>query len=384
MNFYKHLFTNFLKSKTMKKNYLFLASAALMAAASCAQMSPEGTGFQTEPSNPGMGTLIVNVKQDAPATRALSGYMAEQEYEKSINKVEILVFDASTKELNGYFNVGKETSPSINVTSGSKHVYAIVNNSADLTGVTDEDGLNDIGILLDHNSTDGANGFVMAGMADDVNVTAGGKASPTINVKRFTSRIALVKVTNNLPPAYGSLVIEDVFLTNVVANQNLGGDGKAEKWYNIKGRIQDATDETQVIGVSDNAGTCPGLTHKASVNLSVPNAVNEADEDNFAEPKYLLYAYPNSADAAGADVLWNQDPFPGDKTRLVLTATVDGKYFYYPVVIENLERNKSYDVSVKISGFGVDDPDAQISKGAISFTVKPDEWDKGDAIDKDL
>ncbi len=383
MNFYNHLITNLLNYKTMKKNYLLLASAALMAAASCTQISPDGTGLPSEPSDAGMGTLVVNVRTDAPSTKVLSEYKEEKTYEKAVNKVEIFVFDAGTKDLNGYFNVGTEKTASMNVTAGNKNVYAVVNGPAGLSAIADEDTFKAFPISLEDNSTDVEKGFVMAGMKD-IEVTAGGVASPTIEVSRLTSRIALVKVTNNLPPAYGDFVIEDVFITNVVANQNLVGTANASVWYNIKGRDGDATQKDHIIGLSSYVGTCQELTHIVPENLSVPNALNENQEENHVSPNCLFYAYPNDSEAAGDEVSWDADPFPGDKTRLVLTATVDGTYYYYPVVIDRLERNKSYDVSVKISGFGVDDPDAEVAKGAISFTVEPKGWDMGDAIDKDL
>ncbi len=363
-----------------------MASMALMAAASCTQESLSESATEQEPAQEGAGTIVVNVRSGTPGTRAdgpLSSYTEEQGYEKVINKVEIFVFDKATGDLNGYVNAGTETSASMNVTSGAKHVYAIVNSPVNLSAITEEAALNAVALKLDDNHTDLSKGFVMAGVNKDVTVTSGTAVKPTITVDRFTSRIALVKVTNNLPTAYGALTIEDVFLSNVVANQELGGTAEAGAWYNIMGRIKDATEATQIIGVGTNAGTCPDLTHKVA-GLTVPNLVNEKNEANTKMPKYLFYAYPNSCAAADESVKWDTEGFPGDQTRLILTATVDGKYFYYPVIIDKLERNKSYDVSVKISGFGVTDPADEIEKGSIEVTVSANPWTMGEAIEEDL
>ncbi len=360
-----------------------LASAAMISAAACTQIQMNGTPGPFEIAHPGMGTIVVNISQGSPSTRAESVYEEEKDYEMALNKVEILVFDKENGELNGYMNAGNATEATMNVTAGAKNVYAVANSPSDLSVIRDESSLKKIAIRLEDNHTDKTQGFVMAGMTD-ATVTSGATTSPTVRIDRFTSRIALVKVTNNLPAAYGALVIEDVFLTNVAANQNLNGDAEYSDWYNIKGRIKDAAKEDDIIGIGENKGTFPELTQMIPENLSIPNSNNGTVTENYATPEYLFYAYPNSCEAAGEKVLWNTKPFPGDQTRLVLTATVDGKYFYYPVIIDRLERNKSYDVSVKISGFGVSDPDDEIMKGSLQFTVEANEWVMGDAILGDL
>ncbi len=368
--------------RKMKNNLNLLASAALILAASCTApfmneaITPDG------PAGKETGTIEVRVVQDGPATRALSEYDAEKEYEMAINKLEVLVFDREDGSLHGYLDSGNSTSVTMTVTAGIKNVYVIVNSPSDLSRITDEQSLKDMRIMLDDNHLDNEKGFVMSGMAE-VEVVAGKTATPTINVDRFTSRIALVKVTNELPPAYGALVIEDVFLSNVVGNWTLGGGPADEvEWYNVKGRIADAASSEQIVGVGNNAGACGALTHQIPKGLSVPNL--SQGTDNSAVPNCLFYSYPNSCESAAETVEWDTDPFPGDKTRLVLTATVGGTYFYYPVVIDKLERNKSYDVSVKISGFGVSDPDGKIEKGSMQFTVQANEWTMGDAITGDL
>ncbi len=380
----------------MKTKILLLASAAMIAAASCTQESPLETGSQHPDGQE--GKLIVNLSCGAPATRAeaVSEYNEETDYEMAINKVEVLVFDKVSGDLHGYLNAGTETSIEMNVLSGEKTIYAIVNSPEDLSRITEENDLNDVVIRLEHNSINESNGFVMAGKSH-VTVTSGTTTAPTIMVDRFTSRIALVKVINDLPAAYGELVIEDIFLANVVANQNLGADADATLWYNIMGRTANATTSDDIIGVGDNMGTCPDLTHKVA-ELTIPNAVRVSEEVedadgeteenapvNFKEPNYLFYAFPNAPRPVPTDEMpWDTDSFEGGDTRLILTATVDGKLFYYPIVLERLDRNTSYDVSVRISGFGVTDPDDDISKGVLKFDIQASEWGMGAPIYKDL
>ncbi len=359
----------------MKKNYLLLASAALVAAASCVRMPQDEAAVSVNHENKGTGTLSVKVNQDFPATRGMSEFAEEHDYEKKINTLEILVFDKRTGDIHGYLKVpvtrdgtseaasGQEqdmsgaVSGTLNVIAGEKDVWAVVNSKEDLSAVTDRDDFLKLPIVLENNSTDASEGFVMAGTtAGTVVVTAGGQADAEITVERFTSRIALVKVNNRLPAGYGELVISDVFLSNVVANQNLAGNAEIHDMYNEKGMVG----ESRIgFGVS---GTCPLLTHYSS-DIKVASGGSQT-------PNVCLYSYPNDDDA--------------NRTRIILTATIDEKDFYYPVEIPSLARNASYDVNVTISGFGVDDPDQKIEKGSIEFTVTPKEWDMGDAIEKDL
>ncbi len=341
----------------MKKNLVFMTWVSLVAAVSCARMPMEEALVTDEVENQELGTLVFKVGSDVPKTRAESVFGKEEDYEHNLNKVEIFVFDNKTGELNGYFNAENNASGTMNVTVGEKDVWAVANSSLDFTGVTKRDDFLNLSIALEDNSTDPSKGFVMAGNTETaVNVKTGETVDASVTVRRFTSRIALVKVVNKLPPAYKGLEIKDVFLSNVVASQSIGGETDVKKWYNAAG----LSGEDKIgFGISGNQ---PQLTHNTD-GISVDNGAESATE-------ICLYSYPNDSEDS--------------KTRLILTSIIDGKNYYYPVEIPCLLRNTSYDVSVTITGLGVDDPDGKIEKGGIEFIVTPKEWDMGDAIEKEL
>ena len=96
---------------------------------------------------------------------------------------------------------------------------------------------------------------------------------------------------------------------------------------------------------------------------------------------YLFYTFPNStsADATG----WT-DPFTPRKARMVVTATIDGTKYYYPVTVSNPERNKAYTVELTITGLGSTDPDTPIEKGAVEASIVVQEWVAGTTYEEVL
>jgi hypothetical protein len=189
-----------------------------------------------------------------------------------------------------------------------------------------------------------------------------------ITVNRFVSRVALAKVTNSLPDSYGSLTVNNVTLTNVVGNQNLAGAATPSTWYNKMGRKDGATASSQIIDGSSYLASCPTLTFK-SISSSVANGSSLTPST-----PYLLYCYPNSTttDATG----WASS-FTARKTRLVVTATISGTKYYYPVVIDTPQRNTAYTVELTITGLGSTDPDKPVQKGTISAIVSVQGWASG-------
>jgi len=61
-----------------------------------------------------------------------------------------------------------------------------------------------------------------------------------------------------------------------------------------------------------------------------------------------------------------------------------GKPYYYPVVIPNMERNKTYDVQLIISGFGSDDPNLEPAKGSINTTITVANWEGATTVNQEI
>lgn len=312
-------------------------------------------------------TATLNVSldfEDDTQTKATS-YVTSQPYETTVNNVQILVFD-STGALNAYVDADKSVAGiTINTTAGSKTVWAVVN-GPDLSSVTTAAVLSSKAIDLGDNSTTASAGFVMAGSTTCT--VSSSTTTAIITVNRFVSRVALAKVTNSLPDSYGSLTVNNVTLTNVVGNQNLAGAATASTWYNKMGRKDGATASNQIIDGSTYLASHPTLTFK-SVESSVASGASHTPTT-----PYLFYTFPNST---SNDVTGWATSFTARKTRLVVAATIGGKKYYYPVVIDTPSRNNAYTVEVTITGLGSTEPDKPVEKGTINASVTVEGWATG-------
>lgn len=346
----------------MKKTFSILALAAAVLC-SC-DKNADCVPCQKAEENQEPATLSISLGFDEPETRAVTAYTTAQDYEKAVNSVQILVFDASGK-INMYKDAGTSVSDiSISTTAGEKTVWAVVN-GPDLSSVATLSALQATAVDLADNSIIKTEGFVMAG-STSCTLSASG-ATAAVTVSRLVSRVALQKVTNALPEGYGALKIDHVTLINVVGNQNLAGNASISTWYNKMG-CKDGGAQADIIDGSTNKASCPTLTFTAPA-ATVNNGATHAP----ATP-YLLYCYPNatSTDSSG----W-EPAFTARKTRLVVAATISGAKYYYPVTINTPERNKAYTVELTITGLGSTDPDQPVSKGAITASVTVQNWIAG-------
>ena len=343
----------------MKKGIFIMAAIAAIVC-SC---EPENDCLPCQEEK--TATLNVSLDFENDTQTKATSYVTSQTYETTVNNVQILVFD-STGALNAYVDADKSVAGiTINTTTGSKTVWAIVN-GPDLSSVTTIGVMTAKTIDLGDNSTTASEGFVMAGSTTCT--VSSSTTTAIITVNRFVSRVALAKVTNSLPDSYGSLTVNNVTLTNVVGNQNLAGAATPSTWYNKMGRKDGATASSQIIDGSSYLASCPTLTFK-SISSSVANGSSLTPST-----PYLLYCYPNSTttDATG----WASS-FTARKTRLVVTATISGTKYYYPVVIDTLQRNTAYTVELTITGLGSTDPDKPVQKGTISAIVSVQGWASG-------
>ena len=79
----------------------------------------------------------------------------------------------------------------------------------------------------------------------------------------------------------------------------------------------------------------------------------------------IIELLPNSSTAAPSGFL---STFAAQRSVLTVVATISGKTYYYPVVLDNatLERNKSYTVGLTITGLGSEDPNKPVEKGSLT------------------
>ena len=357
----------------MKKTIIAMA-AACAALAAC---SKEQTLAPVTPSEEGTGQITFTVAGDEPAeTRAVTAYTTAQTDESQVKKVQVFVF-GSDGAINFYQNLGTATSGSISTTAGTKTVWAVVN-GPDLSTIGTLSALQATAVDLSANSTTASTGFVMAG-SSTVSVSNGSTASCAITVSRLVSRVALSTVVNKLPESYGAITIDRVFLCNVVGNQNLAGNAAVSTWYNKNGRADESTRNTaHIIDGSTYKASCETLTYKG-VSQSVANGATLNKEEN----PYLFYAFPNSSTTAPSGF---QSTFAAQRSVLTVVATISGKTYYYPVVLDNatLERNKSYTVGLTITGLGSDDPNKTVEKGNLTASITVSGWTAGANYDETI
>ena len=72
-------------------------------------------------------------------------------------------------------------------------------------------------------------------------------------------------------------------------------------------------------------------------------------------------------------------------STVVVTATIDGVKYYYPVTLsKKLERNKAYTVEITITGLGSTDPDKPIEKGGLTAAITVLDWVDGGSYEETL
>lgn len=337
-------------------NILFVVASVVCACES----KYEGTTGNAVPA-----VLEISLSFDQGPTTKATAYLSSQIYEKQVNNVQILVFDSSGA-LNIYKDAGTATSGiCINTTTGSKTIWAVINGPS-LTSVKTLSALKNTTVDLSNNSTTASEGFVMSGSAE---ITVGSApTSASIQIERLVARVALQKVINSLPASYGEMTINNVYLANVVGNENIEGNAGISTWYNKMGRKDGATGSNQIIDGNTYLASCPTLTFK-NIELAVASG-----ESHTPSSPYLLYCYPNSSTT---DVTGWSSTFSARKTTMVVTATIGGAKYYYPVVIDTPERNTAYSVDLTITGFGSVDPDIPVVKGTINTNVTVLDWKSG-------
>lgn len=311
-------------------------------------------------SVPAEGELRISTKSSLESTGAADGY------EDAVNGLQVLVFSADGM-LETY---GETDSPAEGLTmtgpAGEKTVWAAAN-APDLSGIGHLSDLESATVRLEENSTDPARGLAMSGCST-CSVAPGRSGEIDIPVERLLSRITLVAITCRLPQAYGSLTVESVMLINVAGDTDITGTSGPATWCNRMGRSSGSP--SGIIDGQSFHADCPEMTFRKIGKTMAP--------DETSGYEIPLYCLPNPAeeDREGGS------SFTPRKTRLVVTATLGGARYYYPVTIDRPERNTSYSVSMTITGPGSTDPDRPISKQALSFSISVSPWGDGGSYDE--
>ena len=245
----------------------------------------------------------------------------------------------------------------------------------------------------------------------DVDVRPNTPTQVNVTVQRFVSRIRLMTVQNKLPEAYGVLTVKRVFVINAYDAWNMFGTGTTlSSPAGITGRFNwgGQTEAGTVIASADdckNGSVAYGAQtfkafSKAINNYFVEKAAQGATEaqantnstwvckngDQDAYDGVPFYVYPN-LHAADPNSSTFRGPIANTQdapSRLVVYAEITNNGqtvgYYYPVTVPAMERNKSYDINLLVTGFGSDHPNKEPEKGSMQLSVDVKPWDEGQTI----
>ena len=337
------------------------------------------------------GGLTLTVLSDAPATKAASTDVLD--YEKSLNSLDLYVFeggstlffherltpggsssDASRLEYS-FNSTDNSISATVKKLPVSTYTLVLVANfpAADLSGLTTISGIEEKAISLANCSTTASSGFVMFAKRTGVSVSGGQTTtiSGGIQLERFASRVRLVSVKNSIPASAvyansNKITVNGIFLSNVASAWSFGaptsGTGVPSTPTNIRGKQSNTniTPTTQV--------TYPVTLYKPSTGADVAQGAT-------SQLNWNTYGFETKSVLSGAT-----------EPKLVVCATVNGTMYYYPVFLiqgdpyparAGIERNKTYDIALDISGTGSTDPDARVERGSIAATITVKTWVAG-------
>ena len=339
----------------MRNKMMIPAVLGAVLLAACQPVEPEEKPAEN-------GSLAITVEKPFQ-TKASTDAVA---CENQLNKMRVLVYDSEGSLYKDEALSSPFTSTTIpNVKAGSYNVYALANSCAALSDVSTMTALSGTTVKLSDCSLTASTGFAM--FSDKVSSSVIAGTTPTavnLQVVRYPARVKLISVKNELPATLGSLTVNSVMLINGYSEWTLGASGSPTKSVNPAGR-KDGTGD--IIASASNANY-PDHTFKA-----VPSAdqtiANGAAAKTYG---YSFYSFPN---LVTSDVIGPKSV--GGKARLVVTASINGKTYYYPVTLAKMERNKCYEVTLTISGAGSDDPNRPVEKGSMGVTIDVKGWVSG-------
>ncbi len=340
----------------MKKKMMMMAALGAVLLTACEPVESEK---KTE-----TGALAVMVGQNLE-TKAVS--TTAQTFESKLNKLRLLVYDASGSLYKDEEVASPFTSHTIpNVKAGTYSVCAVANTCAAISDVTTLTKLTGTVVKLSDCSTTESTGFAMYAQADGVSVSGGSSATPvSLAVTRFPARVKLMSVKNSLPASLGALTVENVMLINGYSQWALGASGNPTGAMNPAGRKSN--------GAGDIIASASDVNEATYSFKAVPSGDQTLANGSAAKSYgYYFYSFPNlvQTDVTGAKQT-------GGKARLVVTASFNGNRYYYPVTIPLLERNKCYEVTIIVSGAGSDDPNVPVTKGSMSVNITVSDWVAG-------
>lgn len=291
-------------------------------------------------------TKAVGLESDAKGTTA----------EKSVKNLQVFVFDSTGTCVTSRY-VTNSGNIHLTVDAGDGYTFYAVANIEDITAQ-----VSTVAELLDRTTDvlgteDGSSRFPMQGTLKDQTVSPLSK-SFSIEVERRAAKIVLRNITNSLPVDYGDIIVEGIYLSNVVTVSGMFSDDLPQEplWANR-------------MGAYDSLSSHDWLSDK----LSVAVAVGRGGVYDIA---HTFYA---AANAVETDT--REEPWSPRFTRLVVRTSIQGITRYYPITfgeeLPSLKANEYIDVTnLNIKSLGPLDPEKPITTEEVSVTVTVKDWNR--------
>ena len=314
----------------MTKKIFFAAMAALLACTACNQNQAEPEAL-TDARD--YSVLTVNI-DGSLVTKATGVQSNSTSSEAKVSNFQVLVFNADGK-INAYGRSDSENVLTMDLvcSPGTCEIYAVVNSSIDLKGVTTKADLLKKKTELSDNALDC---FTMIGSKSSVAIPS--TDAVTVNVDRVAARIVLKGIKNGFDGQ--SFKVEAVYVTNVAGDAEFSlkkqPDYTVSSWFGKEGIYTPSSPNN--------------FTATKSFVCDEPTGATVAAGATYSTAHYF-YVYPDNYPIA------NGGTWSPRATKLVVKLSIDGDIYYYPINLVDgdgkqiiIENNKSYEIELLTIG----------------------------------
>ena len=316
-------------------------------------------------------SLTISVSQGEIATKADPSTTA-LDYESKVNKLDYFIFEGGTtlyyhETVNSpTFSGGSFSKTFQKLPVGTYTVAIIANGTADMAALKTISAVKGAAVTLAECSRTVGTGFTMFAMRESISLVKGNNdlSNNPFQLERFPARVRLLSVANTIPSsaAYAnnnSVKVLGIFLCRVNSAWTLDASGNPSAIVNPtegSGAVQSIPNNQPAF-----VPTIPGYATQTSW---FPSAITIANGATNSSINWDTYAFKTAASA---------------KPKLEILAEVNGENWYYPVLLpDGLDRNKTYEVIVTISGTGTKDITVdKIERANVTAIVTVKDWQTG-------
>ena len=328
---------------------LLFVALGVAAIASCNKEMPEVSA----PADNGLVKVLFALPEGSPMTRATT-----EASESNVNQLNIAVVSGGTI---AYTGSATQNGVTIEMNPGTYDVYAFVNApSAYRSGITVGASISTLVSAVSNMGDNSTTNFIMSG-----NITGkaidGTTGTVVVPVSRHSSKVILQAMNvdfTGTPYAGKTLTIKGIYVSNVFTQAT----------YEPKEIASPAATESLWLSKFGNPDSNPMITE---TGLSI--ALADGGSNSTA---HYFYPYPN----ATINDVNTLDAWSVRDTRLVIQARMQGESAdcYYHIDIPGMKPNHKYVITaVNIKNLGGPDPEHNLEKQGVDFTVDVLDWETG-------